>query len=95
MQRPQPPGLNSVVGAAGPDQRVNLSELESLLNLVRSQLRGNVYAVGQLALQGAALDPVVAVENEHDQPLVESALAAKNVPVIVGVPDGPKVSLLT
>jgi hypothetical protein len=95
MQRPQPPGLNAVVGAAGPDQRVHLNELESLINLVRDQLRGNVYAVGQLALQGAALDPVVAVESEHDQPLVETALSSKNVPVIVGIPDGPKVSLLT
>jgi hypothetical protein len=95
MQRPQPPGLNAVVNAAGPDQRIHVNELESLLNLVRAQLRGNVYAVGQLALQGAAADPVVAVENEHDQPLVEAALSSKNVPVIVGVPEGPKISLLT
>lgn len=69
-----------------------LDDLKLLLRLLQGKLRGDVYAVGEMAIVGMAIVPEVAVVEDRDLPLVQSTLAPKRAMVRIGVVDDePKV----
>lgn len=78
-QRPPIPGMQQLGSPA------TVSDLKLLLRLVQGRLKGEVYAIGEMAITGMALAPDVAVTEEEDRPVVMAALAPKNVRVQVGV----------
>ena len=85
-QRPPEPGIAKMGKPA------TLDDLKLLLRLLQGKLRGDVYAVGEMAIVGMAIVPEVAVVEDRDLPLVQSTLAPKRAMVRIGVVDDePKV----
>jgi len=89
QQAPPAPGMSMFGGRVS-----TLSDLKLSLKVVASQLRGDVYATGEIAITGMAVAPDAAVVREEDLALVRSALSPRSVTVTVGVSeDEPRVQL--
>lgn len=75
-------------------QMTNISDLKLLVRLVQGQLKGDVYATGEIAIVGMAMLPSVAVTREEDHAIVQAAVAIRKADVSVGVAeDEPKIQL--
>jgi hypothetical protein len=89
QQAPPAPGAGMFGGRMS-----TLSDLKLLVKLTAGQLRGDVYATGEIAVTGMAVAPDAAVTREEDLALVRGALSSRNVTVRTGVSeDEPKVQL--
>jgi hypothetical protein len=87
-QRPPIPGMSNLGKPA------TLGDLRLSLRLVASQLRGDVYAVGEIAITGMSIAPQAAVTREQDRATVTAALGPHRVTVKIGLEeDEPKVRL--
>lgn len=88
QQSPPAPGLAMLGG-----RMATLSDLKLLLRIAGS-LKGDVYAIGEIAVTGMAVAPDVAVTKAEDRAAVQAVLAPRRVTVRVGVTeDEPKVQL--
>jgi hypothetical protein len=90
-QRAQQPGAAMLGGRTH-----SISDMKLMIQLVdlQTKLKGDVYAVGELAIVGMARFPEVAVTDERDRAPVQSGVAAQQATVRVGVSeDEPKVQL--
>jgi len=87
-QYPPQPGLSSLGGMN------TLSDLKLSIRLIRDQLRGDVYATGEMAVVGMSMAPTTAVTDDRDQAIVQSTLAPHKTIVRVGVDESePRVML--
>lgn len=84
QQRHPMPGAALSAGASS-----TISDLKLMLQLARGRLKGDVYAVGEMAITGMAVAPQVAVTDERDKPIVQAVLQPRlrNAQVRVGVED--------
>lgn len=73
----RPEGMGQF-GQPGPQSLgVALKEVEALVGLIASKLKGTVWAIGDLATQGSSMQPKLLVSDWRDQPLVMQALKEK------------------
>lgn len=81
---PQPPSQPPQPGVAG--MNVTLHDIEQALLMVKPQLRGPVFAVGDLAVVGMSAHPMVEVGVQRDLALVAPILAGMHG---IAVPQAP------
>ncbi len=91
QQRHPVPGAALTAGASS-----TLSDLRLMLQLAKGRLKGDVYAVGEMAITGMAVAPQIAVTEEQDKPIVQAVLQPRlrNAQVRVGVQDDESKVLL-
>src|SRR4029077_7215725 len=71
---PQKPGTPPVPGAAG--FNVSIEDVVRALKLIETQLKGPVWASGDLAVVGMSSNPMVMVGVQRDLPIVNSVMQA-------------------
>lgn len=87
-QPPQPPIPGKMPGM------VKLTQIENALKLVEDSLKGQVWAIGELAIAGMSAAPVVMVSEEKDRGKVETVVQPFHGQVVVGQPeDTPHITL--
>lgn len=73
----RPEGMGQFGQPSAQSIGVSLKEVETLLGMVAQKLKGTVFAVGDLATQGASAKPRLLVSEWRDQPLVMQTLKDK------------------
>lgn len=91
-QQPMPPGAipqkAQPAPPPGPSQRglTTLGDIQRVLESVKNQLHGTVWAVGELAVAGIAAQPLLMVSSERDLPVVTGLMQALHTHVLPGHP---------
>lgn len=74
---------------------ISLGQIEAGLKLIESQLKGPVWAVGEVAIAGRSMTPLVMVQDEQDLALVNTVIKGLHGNAVVGSPNGdPKVKVI-
>jgi hypothetical protein len=82
-QRPSPPPPPGVGG-----MNVTLQDVERALAMIKPQLKGPVWATGDLAVVGMSSNPMLVVGVQKDLPLVNSVMAGLHGIAVATVPEG-------
>jgi hypothetical protein len=82
-QKPSPPPAPGVGG-----MNVTLQDVERALAMIKAQLKGPVYATGDLAVVGMSSNPMLVVGVAKDLPIVNSIMAGLHGIAVAKVPDG-------
>jgi hypothetical protein len=90
---PQKPEPTQAPAAAG--MNVTLADVQRTLKLVETQLRGPVWATGDLAVVGMSANPMVVVGLERDLAIVNSVMQALHgIAVLQVEKDMPRLELV-
>lgn len=84
--QPQPPSPPPTPGIAG--MQVTLQDVERALALIKAQLKGPVWATGDLAVVGMSAQPMLVVGLERDLPLVNSVIQGLHGLAVTDAPKG-------
>ena len=88
-QRPSPPPAPGIAG-----MNVTLEDVERALAMVKSKLKGPVWATGDLAVVGMSANPMLVVGVERDLPIVNSVMAGLHGIAVATAPSGmPRLEL--
>jgi hypothetical protein len=103
-QQPSSPGPGQAQGPQSPqgppepkpsDFMQDVGQLQLAITLLRNQLHGDVWGVGEIAIAGRSMNPMVLVEARQDVPAVQALLARFHAQVSQGSPNGvPALSLV-
>jgi len=89
-QRPSPP---PVPGTAG--MNVTLEDVTRALKLIEAQLKGPVWATGDLAVVGMSSNPAVVVGLQRDLPIVSAVMQSLHGIAVADVPkEAPRLELV-
>jgi len=67
---------------------VTLQDVERALAMVKAQLKGPVWATGDLAVVGMSANPMLVVGVQKDLPIVNSIMAGLHGIAVADVPEG-------
>lgn len=91
--QPQAPSPPPTPGIAG--MQVTLQDVERALEMVKAQIKGPVWATGDLAVVGMSAQPMLVVGLDRDLAIVNSVMAGLHGMAVTSVPDGmPRLELV-
>lgn len=90
--QPQPPSPPPTPGIGG--MQITLADVEKAMAMIKGQLKGPVWATGDLAVVGMSAQPMLVVGLERDLPLVNSVIQGLHGLAVTEAPKGmPRLEL--